>query len=369
MKKKKFNWSGFLTVIIGIGTGILISLALTVTDLITENDSFLTMILKIVWLFAAFIVATYLQVVIHEGGHLLAGLKSGYHFVSFRIGKMMWIKDQNGKLVRKNFELAGTAGQCIMGPPEYNADFRTALYNYGGVIANAVSALVFLILYFLIPVPAVKMFNFVMAITGLMNAVINGIPMVTSSVANDGHNEKECRRNERARRAFWAQLKVTELMSKGQAVYEIPDDLFETAPDRDFILINSSYIMRINRFMNKKDYRKCRKLMEHFLEGDYNMNPYHRQLLQTDLLYCRIIDGEDVNSDYQELAGFFNRMKTILSVIRTQYAYEKVVVKNEAKADEYLRSFEKQAATYPYPRDIETEKGLIELADSKVYNE
>ena len=369
MKKKKFNWSGFLTVIIGIGTGILISLALTVTDTITESDSFLTMVLKIMWLFATFIVATYLQVVIHEGGHLLAGLKSGYHFVSFRIGKMMWMKDENGKLMRRNFELAGTAGQCIMGPPEYTADFSTTLYNYGGVIANAISALLFLILYFLIPVAAVKMLNFVMMITGLMNAAINGIPMVTSSVANDGHNEKECRRSERARRAFWAQLKVTELMSRGQAADEIPDELFETAPDRDCILINSSYIMRINRFMNKKDYRKCRKLMEHFLEGDYNVNPYHRQLLQNDLLYCRIIDGEDVSSDYHQLAGFFNKMKTILPVIRTLYSYEKVVMKNETMADNYLRSFEKQAVNYPFPRDIETERGLIELADSKVYND
>ena len=40
--------------------------------------------------------AVFLQLILHEAGHLLFGLASGYRFSSFRIGSMMWIR-QNSK--------------------------------------------------------------------------------------------------------------------------------------------------------------------------------------------------------------------------------------------------------------------------------
>ena len=255
-----------------------------------------------------------------------------------------------------------------MGPPEYTPEFKTTLYNYGGVMANIISAVICLILYFLIPVPLVRMFNFVMVISGLMNALLNGIPLVTSTVSNDGHNEKECRNNAEARRAFWTQLKANELLSKGVALTDMPEELFSFRPDKESLLVTGAYLAGVNRYMNQNDYRKCRKMMEEFLAGDYMIDPLHRQLLETDLLFCRIIDGEDVAYDYHGLTDFFAKMKTALSVIRTQYAYEKLAMQNIPMADAYLNRFEKQAAVYPYARDVEVERGLIALTDSKVYN-
>ena len=57
-----------------------------------------------------------LQVVIHEAGHLICGLLSGYTFSSFRIGSMMILKE-NGRFVTKRLKIAGTGGQCLMAPP------------------------------------------------------------------------------------------------------------------------------------------------------------------------------------------------------------------------------------------------------------
>ena len=105
MKKGKLNWAGVLMVAIGLVGGILVSLALNTTNLITENDSMYTMMLKVMALFAAFFIATYIQVIIHEGGHLIAGLKSGYHLVSFRIGNMMWMP---GRPVSASWALRNT---------------------------------------------------------------------------------------------------------------------------------------------------------------------------------------------------------------------------------------------------------------------
>ena len=41
---------------------------------------------------AAFLAAILAQVILHEAGHLVCGLLSGYRFSSFRVGNLMWVK-------------------------------------------------------------------------------------------------------------------------------------------------------------------------------------------------------------------------------------------------------------------------------------
>ena len=75
----------------------------------------------------------FLQVLLHEGGHLVCGLATGYRFVSFRIFNLTFIR-KDGKLCIKRFSLAGTGGQCLLTPPERPLeDIPTTLYNLGGV--------------------------------------------------------------------------------------------------------------------------------------------------------------------------------------------------------------------------------------------
>ena len=59
----------------------------------------------------------FLQIIIHEAGHLVTGLLSGYKFVSFRIFNYTILKTK-GKLKIKKFGIAGTGGQCLMTPPD-----------------------------------------------------------------------------------------------------------------------------------------------------------------------------------------------------------------------------------------------------------
>lgn len=57
----------------------------------------------------------FIQIIIHEAGHLVFGLLSGYEFVSFRIGSITLAKYDN-KYCFKRFHIAGTGGQCLMMP-------------------------------------------------------------------------------------------------------------------------------------------------------------------------------------------------------------------------------------------------------------
>ena len=68
-------------------------------------------------IFICAFVAMILQTIIHEGGHLIFGLLSGYHFGSFRVFNLIWIKE-DGAIRLRRLSITGTAGQCLMVPPE-----------------------------------------------------------------------------------------------------------------------------------------------------------------------------------------------------------------------------------------------------------
>ena len=56
---------------------------------IVEGVSFGEYLLHVAWLIVMMTAAFYLQTILHEGGHLVCGLLTGYRFVSFRIGSWM----------------------------------------------------------------------------------------------------------------------------------------------------------------------------------------------------------------------------------------------------------------------------------------
>ena len=145
MKKEKRNnlYNGIVGLIILVcaaGFGFLLSVTL-----LSGFFSFPEVILGIIGV----LVTYYVSIIVHEGGHLVFGLISGYRFCSFRIGSLMWI-NQDGKIQLRRFNLAGTGGQCLMTPPaEKESKAQIITYNLGGVIANLILAAVFALLYYL----------------------------------------------------------------------------------------------------------------------------------------------------------------------------------------------------------------------------
>ncbi len=80
---------------------------------VSEEKTAGEMIVIGILFFLELYLALILQIIIHEGGHLLFGLYSGYRFSSFRIGSFMWLKE-GGSLKLKRLSIAGTGGQCLM---------------------------------------------------------------------------------------------------------------------------------------------------------------------------------------------------------------------------------------------------------------
>ena len=104
---------------------------------------------RFLFLFLGFCISIALQIILHETGHLIGGLLTGYKFCSFRIGNLQ-LQRENGALCFRRLKLAGTGGQCLMTPPEpVDGKIPVMLYNLAGPLMNLLAALLALGGYFL----------------------------------------------------------------------------------------------------------------------------------------------------------------------------------------------------------------------------
>jgi len=177
------------------------------------------------------VVAFFLQIIVHEGGHLAAGLLTGYRFVSFRIFNFALIR-RDGKYVWRRFNVSGTAGQCLMAPPRKPLDeIDMRWYNMGGVLANVIVSTVALALLFCCDIPKWAIFFLVMvAIIGYYSALMSGIPMKMSGISNDGYNMLYLNRSPRDKRLICQMLEVNAKIQEGALINELPEEMFNEEP-------------------------------------------------------------------------------------------------------------------------------------------
>lgn len=313
------------------------------------------------------LIAYYLQIFIHELGHLVFGLLTGYGFSSFRFFSFMLVKI-NGKFKSKRLTLVGTAGQCLMTPPEpLNGKYPYKLYGLGGVIINLVVAFISIVLYIIFYGNVfLSEFFLGLAAWGLYMAITNGIPMNSGFIYNDGGNVAAMSKSEDARRAMWIELKINELGKDGVSLKDMPEEYFEIHDEEKLSnhLAFSFGVFAESRLMDEHRFKEARELANRLLSGEYPSAGIHSCLLTLEKIYCDIVlNGEADVSKLSEkpMVGFMRAMRNFPTVIRTQYAIAKVIDKNETAAEQYLAQFEKIAPSYPNIADIESERELIEI--------
>lgn len=312
----------------------------------------------------------FLQTVIHELGHLLFGLATGYKFSSFRIGGVIFVKD-NGKLRVKRFSLAGTAGQCLMVPPDMkDGAVPYVMYNLGGSVMNLFVGAVTLILCFIFS--DIQLLSAVLGINSSVAfgvALTNGLPLKLGLVNNDGYNAFSLGKNKAALRAFWLQLKINDLISKGIRVKDMPAEWFEL-PSKDTMknsMIATVSVFRCNKLIDEHKFGEAAETIENLISSDAAIIGVHRNLLICDLLFCELT-GQNSREKIKRMLDrtqkkFMASMPKNLSIIRTWYAYYLLCENDVAKAEKYKNDFEKSARTYPYASEIESERELMMIAD------
>lgn len=309
-------------------------------------------------------VSFYAQLIVHEAGHLAFGLLTGYRFSSFRIMQFIWVYD--GKSVRRGrYKLAGTGGQCLMGPPDLkDGKMPVVLMNLGGALMNLIVSALFVGLYLLFDSGALLL----PAVTGLVQALTNGIPMRLGQVDNDGYNALMLRRDRQAVRAFWVQLKISECTAQGMRIRDMPSEWFEM-PDREGRknnLVAALAVFACNRMMDLHDFESAEQTMSRLLCDGSNLAGMYRGLMNVDRIYCRLLRGESTDSLMtKEQKKLMKAMKDFPSVIRSDYAFALLAERDAGKTEKAKKRFEECAAQYPYPGDLETERELMQIAEQE----
>ncbi len=328
-----------------------------------------TMILCIIH-FVIAIVGTYIvQTMIHEVGHMICGLLSGYHVCSFRIFSFAWVKKE--KICFQRMSVAGTSGQCLMVPPELiDGKMPFVLYNLGGVIANLLTAVLLGIYYWYFVYDfdeAVIVCS--MVITGMFLVLQNGIPFPMQMIDNDACNTVSLLRNPEAVCSFWVQLKVNEWSIKGVRLKDMPAEWFavpcdETATD---IMTTTVGVLACNRLMDEKRFEEAEQWMQHMLTSDCEMTGLQRGLVLCNCIYLEAIAANRQERLHALLTAqqkqFMRKASTNLSVMRTEYAL--ACRENKQKADAIQTRFEAYAKKCLYLADVQSERELIEIAEQK----
>ncbi len=361
-KQKKNSWVGLL--IGGCIGGALGVWIVTFTEQITGEIDFGTMMCMMLGMLLWMYFCMFLHLIIHETGHLLAGLLSGYRFSSFRIGSFAWVKRKD-KIYFCRYSLAGTGGQCLMVPPELkDGKIPAVLYNLGGVIINILTAVLCLIPALLLPHNTIGHGLWAVgSFTGFAVALLNSLPVRMGVVDNDGRNALAVHCSPVAMRAFWVQMMVAHRIAQGDRMKEMPEKWFD-CPVRNMnnSLIAAVWVYRTNLLMDRQEFTQAEAAIDDLLQEE-NLMELFRAMMTADKMFCMMLRGAsraEVDALYtKEQKQRMVAMRTNPSIIRTQYAYAVLVSGDAKEAAKQQVLFEKTAAKYPYPQEIESERELL----------
>lgn len=285
------------------------------------------------------VIAFILHIIVHEAGHLVFGLLSGYKFVSFRVFDFKIIKDENGKLSFRYEKIAGTGGQCLMRAPEYvEGKFKYKLYLLGGVIFNIVFSIVS---WLILPSYYILLF----ALIGFTLAFLNLIPMGF----NDGMTFYHASKDETTRFILHLQLEYIYYQSIGKNLLIEKPEIVEK--------INSLEITNTNYLTDALEFIKL-DVLEYFFEFDVLYN-------ETRKLY---IERDDLLSVYK-----IELMALLVKLISLVNPEDKLL--NELMNDKSLKIRLKQKnpqtksilATYEYGVKLNNEKALNLISEARKF--
>ena len=323
-------------------------------------------------LLLGFYVMLYLQIVVHEAGHLVFGLLTGYRFSLFRIGSLTFLRDPvSGNIRVKRMQLAGTGGQCLLVPPQpVDGKIPFALYHLGGSLMNLIASAVFFALYQICrPIPTLSLIMLVGVIVGIAYAMMNGIPMRLGAIDNDGYNLYAQTKSQAAMEAMRIQLLIAEASARGVRLRDMPGEWF-VIPDGASLensMVAVISVFACNRLMDEGKYDEAEEAIRSLCAAKTGMVGVHRSLLICDRLTCLLLRGDTAAAEQcltKQLLSFMKAMKNNPTILRCQYAVARLLKQDDGEAQAVMKRFELCAKTHPFVSDIESEREIIAAIDA-----
>lgn len=367
-RKKTVGKIIFFIIAIFIGFYLGILAAKSGNDNIISN-TFLGNIFNIVLMLIMIMLGFLFHIIVHEGGHLIFGLLTGYTFVSFRIGSFIIVKE-NEKFKLKRYNIPGTGGQCLMMPPDLKeGKFHFVIYNFGGAIMNLIVSIIgILILVYIdgIGYP----FNEILMLSGfagIILALTNAIPLKIGGIANDGHNAMSMLKDEEAKRGFYIQLRVNGLQHQGVRIKDLPLEMFKLKEGADITspLNTSIRLMEYSWHLDNMDLESAKLTIDSFIPYINKLIPIYKHEINCERIFLELLG--DCNKEFidnlynKELKKYIKQAKFMINKKRLLIAYEGFYNEDKLKALKLYEEFKKIAAKSPNKSDADSEMMIADL--------
>lgn len=356
---KSFNIYIIVCLLVGIVLGWISSYYPELN--IIENTG--KIITSIILYFIAIILTFLVHILLHEIGHLIFGLLSGYKFVSFRVGSHILVREDRG-FKWKRFNIPGTAGQCLMMPPEIeDGEFPFIIYNLGGVLVNLIVAILALLYSKNLQLPYVNL-GIAIFISGIFIFITNGIPMKLGGMPNDGYNTISMIKNRKSREHFYIQLKINGLLTFGQRPRDISMEEYELdkIEDLENPLNVGIKLMEYYGYLDRGDIQKAKDVLDFLVPYLGRIVPIYRYEINMERIFLELIGN--VNKDFIDnlygdtLKKYVSRDNFMLNKKRILIAYELYYNKDKDRALKYFEELKKMAKDHPIKGEVRMELDL-----------
>lgn len=342
-----------------------------------EKDKFLIIA---VLTFATIFIWMFFHIIVHEAGHMFAGLATGYAFVSFRVGKITLVKTTYGMRLRKMMIL-GTAGQCLMCPPDVepeNCPYK--FYHLGGSLANIIVATVFMGIFSTQEFNMTSYFWFFMpAIMGYALGISNLFPAKIQGTQNDGYNLfVDLRRNLLVRKCMNIVLTMNAVLTVVDDYSRLNGELRDELMKMDFenlditnATIANAYLYQASLYFADRKFDDAYRIYKRLLDTEGVIKVFKNEA-KCECLFYNVIKNapaEVIDGLYdKDLQTYIKATSLYPSRHRLMYAYNLLYKKDSDKAMDELAEIMKLLDVYAIKADVKLEFDIINeirIANSK----
>lgn len=294
------------------------------------------------------VISGFFHTLIHEMGHLIAGMKNGFVFSSITVWFFNWKKVKNK--IKFNFVMIGEeAGYTEMIPKDVK-DMSLSLkrMSSGGFIASLILTLIGIPPLFISSLPLIFYAFWSMFFPlGVYFFLSTFLPSSSSGVRNDGAIVYGLGKKDASTTVAVNVLKIQQELYNGKTPSEIDEKLYFDLPQlpEDDLYFASILNARYLYYLDKQDYENAKKVTDRLLSIiDYIPKDF-ALVVKTNALYnaCTFDFNEDVADDLvYELEKYLNNVNTS-SNVRSKLAYLLYVKREKENLDIFYKKGVKEA--------------------------
>lgn len=302
-----------------------------------------------IWIILAFV----FQVLVHESGHCIFGLLTGYRFLSFRIFNLI-LTNNKGKIHIGKYSYQGSLGQCLMQPPVMKDEmFPFVLYAMGGTIMDAVLLIIALSMASSMSISfLVNTGLIVCSLYALANIIGNAIPITGAAINNDGTNVYYFMKDKQAVKSTYIQLNLVSKMMDAATYKDLPEE-YVTVPEGSDLKNGLIAWHKITQCYYNMELGRWEDAM-HCINEIENAGGKKCQLLKNCILAEKLFLYIMMKKNSSEIEDLHKKLKKILKkdsdiqIYKVKKAYEIYKCMNASEKEMIFNEVLHRCENYPY---------------------